>query len=403
MSHEINDTPKQTAEAPHGAANALLRDSQPSPPSAGREVSASNANAGQPNETKPTGGDKQAGDDRPSQGDVQKQALDKWHTELGNSAVGAEKNANPTSEKPDAKADQNLGLPKVELFDSQAPKNSLDSAKQALGDNNASAEDKLKSAHTLADAGINKVQVADKDGKMHDYRIETEKAGQNTMVHMYEKGASGKENVALRGVERADGSVGHEKDSRGRDVAFEGSHAGKSQPQEHVRTHSRHQPEVKAPETKAPESKAPETKAPESKTPEAKKPEASDPAAKPTRPDVISQHEATATGYYPHNDSLQGGFKDMKEQPLHTLQQYLNGKAPYVSVAMDNKAGIKYGQKLNIPELNKEYGKEIPFRVVDTGSAFKHKGTSRIDICTESNSAAHADSVNRKLTLQFVR
>lgn len=110
-------------------------------------------------------------------------------------------------------------------------------------------------------------------------------------------------------------------------------------------------------------------------------------------------YRAKATGYYPADDPIEGGFKDMRGKPLYTLQDYLEGKAPYVSVAMDNKNSFPYGTKLRIPELEKKYGRKIEFRVVDTGGAFYGKGKSRIDICTRNRSASLDPSVNGTLTL----
>src|SRR5437763_1687395 len=57
------------------------------------------------------------------------------------------------------------------------------------------------------------------------------------------------------------------------------------------------------------------------------------------------RYQARGTGYYPANNPLEGGTRDRLGKPLHTLQDYLKGKAPWVSVAMDPKA-FKYGQKL---------------------------------------------------------
>jgi hypothetical protein len=110
-------------------------------------------------------------------------------------------------------------------------------------------------------------------------------------------------------------------------------------------------------------------------------------------------YQAKATSYYPANDPIEGGFKDMRGKPLYTLQDYLEGKAPYVSVAMDNKNSFAYGTKLRIPELEKKYGKKIEFRVVDTGGDFYGKGTSRIDICTRNEKTSLDSSVNGNLTL----
>ncbi|MEY4617026.1 MAG: hypothetical protein RJB66_1986 [Pseudomonadota bacterium] len=110
------------------------------------------------------------------------------------------------------------------------------------------------------------------------------------------------------------------------------------------------------------------------------------------------EYQAKATAYYPSNDGVEGGFKDRKGNNLHPLQKFLAGEAPYVSVAMDTHA-FPYGTKLRIPEFEKHYGKPIEFRVVDTGGAFKGKGTSRIDICVESKKDIYHPLVNGTLTL----
>jgi len=112
--------------------------------------------------------------------------------------------------------------------------------------------------------------------------------------------------------------------------------------------------------------------------------------------------QATGTSYYPDSSALEGGYVDKKGKKLNTLQDFLAGKADYVSVAMDDKAGIPYGAKLRIPELEKKYGKPIDFRVVDTGGAFGGKGNSRIDICTANEKASTDSTINGPLTLQFV-
>jgi len=121
-------------------------------------------------------------------------------------------------------------------------------------------------------------------------------------------------------------------------------------------------------------------------------------AAAPSMTPTGQQFTAKGTGYFPDNSPMEGGFKDRQGKPLHTLQDFLAGKAPYVSVAMDSKA-FPYGTKLRIPELEKKYGRPIEFRVVDTGGAFKGKGTSRIHICTANLKASLDPTINGKLTL----
>ena len=104
------------------------------------------------------------------------------------------------------------------------------------------------------------------------------------------------------------------------------------------------------------------------------------------------------TGYFPDASPMEGGFVDRVGKPLHTLQDYLAGRAGYVSVAMDSTA-FPYGTKLRIPELEAKYGRPIEFRVVDTGGAFRGRGTSRIDICTENRRASLDPTINGPLTL----
>ena len=138
-------------------------------------------------------------------------------------------------------------------------------------------------------------------------------------------------------------------------------------------------------------------------------------------------HATTGSGYYPHDSKLEGGFHDMKGKSLHTLQDFLEGKSKYVSVAMDEdmyahiiadrreayqKTGkakykkylsmepkISYGDTFRIPELEKKYGRKIVFKAVDTGGAFKGKDFSRIDIATRSEKHSKEKTINGPLTM----
>ena len=109
---------------------------------------------------------------------------------------------------------------------------------------------------------------------------------------------------------------------------------------------------------------------------------------------------ARTTGYYPNNSKMEGGFKDRRGRPLKTLQAYLRGDAAYVSIAMDTKA-FHYGTKVMMPKLSdlKESKEQIPFRVVDTGGAFKHKGKKRIDICVENHGESLRPEINTRYTV----
>jgi hypothetical protein len=113
------------------------------------------------------------------------------------------------------------------------------------------------------------------------------------------------------------------------------------------------------------------------------------------------KHKAQGSGYFPHDSKMEGGFTDRRGKKLNTLQDFLDGKAEYVSVAMDKYLPLKYGTKVTIPELEKKYNRKIEFRVVDTGKAFNRKGYSRIDICVRDREASLEETINGELTLEF--
>lgn len=116
---------------------------------------------------------------------------------------------------------------------------------------------------------------------------------------------------------------------------------------------------------------------------------------------TVGSFVSRGTGYYPANNSMEGGFLDRKGAKLRTLQQFLAGRADYVSVAMDSKA-FAYGQRLRIKELEAKYGKKIIFRVVDTGGAFRNKGRARIDVCVANRSASLDSTINGRLNIEVI-
>lgn len=119
------------------------------------------------------------------------------------------------------------------------------------------------------------------------------------------------------------------------------------------------------------------------------------------------------TGYFPKNNRMEGGFLDRYGNRLYTLQDFLSGKAPYVSVAIDIKNGMKKYQKTNlcIPELDKTYGPEmtndvkkrtggkIIFKAVDTGGRFYNRGWKKMDICVANEKASFDKRLNHKVTI----
>jgi hypothetical protein len=99
------------------------------------------------------------------------------------------------------------------------------------------------------------------------------------------------------------------------------------------------------------------------------------------------------TGYWPFSaredeKKMEGGIHDRKGNPLHTVEDFLSGKAPFVSLSGDD-AVWPYGQLIKIPWVG---GKIITGRVVDTGSHFRGAGkiyrvagAEPIDVCVASS------------------
>lgn len=99
-------------------------------------------------------------------------------------------------------------------------------------------------------------------------------------------------------------------------------------------------------------------------------------------PAIKRSHTGVATLYTTENTAMEGGPLDRCGRKLNTLDDYMNWRVNEVSVAMDRLA-LPYGTLIRIPEIEKRLNvaDPIPFRVVDTGSAFQGKGMSRLDIC----------------------
>lgn len=116
---------------------------------------------------------------------------------------------------------------------------------------------------------------------------------------------------------------------------------------------------------------------------------------------VVRSFVSRGTAYYPDASPLEGGFVDRRGAKLRTLQQFLAGNATYVSVAMDTNA-FPYGQRLRIRELEAKYGRPIVFRVVDTGGAFRGKGTTRIDVCVANRAASLDATINGTLHIDAI-
>src|SRR5262249_4324744 len=83
-------------------------------------------------------------------------------------------------------------------------------------------EQKLATVRELAREGITGLTYRDASGTEHKLRMEIAQAGNKQMVHLFATGADGREQIALRGISNADGSIEHERDRSGHFVDFKG-------------------------------------------------------------------------------------------------------------------------------------------------------------------------------------
>lgn len=85
-----------------------------------------------------------------------------------------------------------------------------------------SDEERLSAVKELVKNGIKNLTAKDASGNPLSIRLETMKAGANEMVHMFTRGAEGKERTALRGILKPDGSFEQQRSRSGQFVDFKG-------------------------------------------------------------------------------------------------------------------------------------------------------------------------------------
>ncbi|KAK4876070.1 hypothetical protein RN001_012492 [Aquatica leii] len=108
--------------------------------------------------------------------------------------------------------------------------------------------------------------------------------------------------------------------------------------------------------------------------------------------------------YFPSpQDDDDKTYRDMKGKKLRSLQEYLNDRSDFVSLAMDERLGIAYGTKVCIPELNKYFGYYLNFEVRDNGTDLLGMGYRRADIFVRTEMDSYDSIVNKKVTLIFVK
>ncbi|XP_066603433.1 uncharacterized protein [Prorops nasuta] len=110
-------------------------------------------------------------------------------------------------------------------------------------------------------------------------------------------------------------------------------------------------------------------------------------------------YNVTLAAYSPDYDSDdESEYQDFKRKKLRTLQEFIDGRAKYVTVAMDLSA-LPYGSPICIPELNEHFGRRINLQARDYDWSFNKTGFSRLDICVRSVMDTYDKAVNRAVTI----
>ncbi|XP_052901016.1 uncharacterized protein LOC128307293 [Anopheles moucheti] len=103
----------------------------------------------------------------------------------------------------------------------------------------------------------------------------------------------------------------------------------------------------------------------------------------------------TLTAYHPLFDSdRKRDYLDAQNRKLYTLQEYLDNRAPYVTVGMDPDLRLPYGKEACIPELNRHFRRAVRLQVRDTHEDLRGGGYRRVDICVRTQEDSYDDVVN---------
>ncbi|KAF5298173.1 hypothetical protein FQA39_LY02597 [Lamprigera yunnana] len=96
-------------------------------------------------------------------------------------------------------------------------------------------------------------------------------------------------------------------------------------------------------------------------------------------------------------------YRDMNGRKLKSLQEYLDKKSEYITLAMDGSLGVPYGTRVCIPELNKQFNYYLNFEVRDNGTNLVDMGYKRADIFVRTEMDSYDSTVNKKVTLIFIK
>ncbi|KFB36767.1 AGAP013413-PA-like protein [Anopheles sinensis] len=112
-------------------------------------------------------------------------------------------------------------------------------------------------------------------------------------------------------------------------------------------------------------------------------------------PGNVTYRAVTLTAYHPMFDSdRKRDYLDASNRKLYTLQEYLDNRAPYVTVGMDPTLRLPYGKEACIPELNRHFRRAIRLQVRDTHEDLTGGGFRRVDVCVRTQEDSYDDVVN---------
>ncbi|XP_053663669.1 uncharacterized protein LOC128712820 [Anopheles marshallii] len=112
-------------------------------------------------------------------------------------------------------------------------------------------------------------------------------------------------------------------------------------------------------------------------------------------PGNVTYGPITLTAYHPLFDSdRKRDYLDAENRKLYTLQEYLDNRAPYVTVGMDPDLRLPYGKEACIPELNRHFRRAVRLQVRDTHEDLRGGGYRRVDICVRTQEDSYDDVVN---------
>ncbi|TGZ51225.1 uncharacterized protein [Temnothorax longispinosus] len=114
-------------------------------------------------------------------------------------------------------------------------------------------------------------------------------------------------------------------------------------------------------------------------------------------------YNVSLSAYYPvfGTDDKRNHLDDQGKM-LNTLQDYLDGRARYVTVAGNLRSGIPYGTKVCIEKLNEQFGRQIHLQIrdqIDYEINDVALDFSRLEICVRTEEDTYDTYLNGLVTV----